>query len=403
MLPKSIKIFSFHLEKLNDISKELWNFLDGFDYHIDFISENCFTITSNQKFLTAFPDGRLEFQAIFCRDWEKFYVLDNNSEKLLDSFQKDQAYQKNKINKCYELYIKNNQLKLRLNTQNITPSFFPSGYLYKNDQFMEYKTIKNNTRISKTKKLVYFCVYGKEEYYECLNISIQSLVIFGEFEGDILIKTDDIERCKKYLDAFKNNLIFELIEPELGIFNRYLMNEDLYKNYGSIIYLDADILTLNPVSNFFNKSARKSDFCIYSEFKGNIKKHYINKNSEWFGLNFIKDLSLIKKYHLLNSGFFIINNVKEIKKVFEQVTTYKKFEKIYGDQPFLNIALYSAQIDLKILKPDNYLSFSRSHEDFLDNLDKVFIHYNSGVGNLSKLSLMKNGYNFLLNQKNSDI
>lgn len=397
-MQKNFLLYSHHLNILGNIFNKLWDFLEGVDYKLEVISENCFSIKNEEKYLTVFPDGRLDFYAERCRDWEKIYILDIDSLKFIENVIKQNHFIDN-----YQLTIYKNKLHIQLGYDVITPSFFPSGFFNSTSHFSEYTTLQKTTRISRMKPLIYFCIYGGDEYYQCFDLAVKSLIEFGDYKGDILIKTDNIKKAKSYLGHYNNNFFYSEYNKELGIFNRYILNENILENYSSILYLDSDILTINPISKAIQNFSKKSDFCIYSEFTESEKEDCIKRKSPWFGLDLISDFSNIQKPHVLNSGFFMINNLEKIKPVFEKVINFKKFESKYGDQPFLNIALYNSQLQIKKIENDDVLSFARSKFELYNNLDKVFIHYNSGVGNLSKLDLMLHGYDFIKSLKNSTL
>lgn len=95
---------------------------------------------------------------------------------------------------------------------------------------------------------------------------------------------------------------------------------------------------------------------------------------------------------MYNSGFFIINNLHVIKPIFDRVIEYRQFETNTGDQPFLNLALYNSKIDIRGIEKNDGLSFSRSMTQSFNALDEIWVHFNSGVGNLSKLKLMESFY-----------
>lgn len=389
-------LYSHHLNILGNIYNQLWDFLEDTNYKLEIISENCFSIKNEEKYLTAFPNGRLDFYAEKCRDWEKFYILDFDALKFIKNIIKQ-----NDFIDDYQLTIHKNKLHVQLGYDIITPSFFLSGFFSSTNNFSEYTTLQKTTRILKIKPLIYFCIYGNDEYYQCFDLAIKSLIEFGDYKGDILIKTDNVEKTKSYLSHYNNNFFYSDYDKKLGIFNRYLLNENILENYSSILYLDSDILTINPISKTIQDFSKKFDFYIYSEFTEDEKDNYIKIKSPWFGLDLISDFSNIKNPHVLNSGFFMINNLEKIKPVFEKVINFKKFESKYGDQPFLNLALYNSQLQINKIENDNILSFSRSKFELYNNLDKVFIHYNSGVGNISKLDLILHGYEFVKKLKNN--
>lgn len=396
------KIYSHHLYEVNLIDDEklpnLFDFITkpkGFEFI--FHSENCFSI-KNEKgdYLTAFPDELVKFHAKKCSTWEKFYILDINSqifiEKAIANNFKDR---RDKEIKDFELFFDKDRLSVMLGATIITPSYFPSAILeHQGNNSVKYKTFKNCTILNQKRKLVYFCIYGKEEYYECFYLALKSLIIFGEYTGDILIKTDDIEKCRKISSEFENKFHFSQINSELGIFNRYLLHEEFLCEYDSIIYLDCDILTVNNVNKFLNKLCEQGDFLAYIESDNkHYKKEYAHKYV-WWGCDYLlhnNDIST-ENYFMYNSGFFIINNLQGIKPIFERVINYRQFEVYTNDQPLLNLSLYNSKIDIVGIEKNNKLSFSRSMKQSYDALDNIWIHFNSGVGNVSKLNLMKSLY-----------
>lgn len=73
---------------------------------------------------------------------------------------------------------------------------------------------------------------------------------------------------------------------------------------------------------------------------------------------------------------------------------YHIFEGYCGDQPFMNLALYNEHnINIIPLKRGDGLDFSKSHEQTMLHIEKTLIHFNSGVGNESKLYLMQEAFN----------
>ena len=377
------KILSHHLNIVSGAESSFLDIIKDKGYEINFLSENCFTVKFNNLFLTAFPNGDIKFSSIECNAHEKFYILDKECEIFLNESIK-RKYAKN-----YELIINNNKLQILLNLKVITPSFLPFGKYNSYSNTIEYVTLHETIKITNSKTLIYFCVYGDEKYYECFFLALTSLIQKGKYEGDVLIKTDNPDKVKNYCKNFKNNFYISNVIESLGIFNRYVLDEPYLSNYSKIIYFDSDILTTNPIEYFLkNIDKEKSDFLIYKEFPKSYEAECINRGSPWFGLDLLKNVHSIKEHHVLNSGFFIINNLDAIKPVFKKVLDYRYFEDIYGDQPFLNLALYNLDIIIKKLEYDDEISFCRSYVEAISNIDKTLIHFNSGVGNLSKLELM---------------
>lgn len=222
--------------------------------------------------------------------------------------------------------------------------------------------------------------------------------MLGGYTGDILIKTDNETKVRSISKKYSNRFYFSNIDEKLGIFNRYWLHEEILKNYDSIAYLDCDILTIDLVDKVLYSFQEKGDFLAYIEAdnKTYIKEH-ANRYS-WWGANYLTYNGTIKldDYFMYNSGFFIINNLDMVLPVFQRVIEYRQFETNTGDQPWLNLALYNSNLNIYGI-PKNYkLSFSRSMVQSHEALDQVWIHFNSGVGNISKLNLMQSFFRRLL-------
>lgn len=400
------KIYSHHLYEVTVINDEeipnLFDFVSKpenikFTFH----SENCFSVQNgNNEYLTAFTNGEVRFYAKRCSTWEKFYILDTDCQKFIN-YAIDKQYRdaRNNIIMESELFIENNKLLVTVGSTIITPSYFPAGKFEKTNNGIKYNTLQKNTILNQKRKLIYFCVYGKDIFYDCFYLSLKSLINFGKYNGDILIKTDNIEKCHKITEEFNNKFYYSEIDISLGIFNRYLLQEDLLYKYDSIIYLDCDILSINDVNFFLNKTCEDADFILYIE--ENNKNYQTNDTNDWWwswwGINYIKYNADIKidDYLMYNSGFFVINNLQHIQPIFDKIIEYRQFETYAGDQPFLNLGLYNSKIDIKGIEKNDALSFSRSMSQSFNALNKIWIHFNSGVGDLSKLKLMTSFYHKL--------
>jgi len=393
------KIYCHHLIEVKNPLNEKECFLDYIlcnDFSVQFLSENCFTVSNGESYLTAFENGEIKFKANKVRDWEKFYILDQNSIIFCDLAIKKRLKdsKKNQIEET-SLIIFDNKIHIALGADILTPSYMPPSIIEDNFCNIKYKTLNNSLKLSYRKELIYFCVYGKQEYYDCFKLALESLIKFGKYTGDILIKCDNLDLVKKITNQYENSFFYSKIDESYGIFNRYHLNEDILNNYDSIVYFDSDILTINNIYNFFSRIDSNSDLVVYNEFNDEDRNKKILSNNSWFGLNYVSYISHDCHKYVLNSGFFIINNLNKVKPIFNRVLAYSKWIKKYGDQPFLNISLYNSDLIVTELKYDNGLAFSRSLYEFYKNLDKSLIHFNSGVGNLSKLDLLTDSFKYL--------
>lgn len=400
------KIYSYHLYEVEPIQNgeltDIFNFSrTPKDIFFIFHSENCFSVKNEDgKYLTAFPDKRVVFFASKCSTWEKFYILDISSQKFIDdTITRGYVDTRGKKITKYELFLhKDLLLQVSLGVTLITPSYIPSSsYLdYKNH--IVHKTYKQVTMLSKKRQIIYFCVYGKDEYYQCFELALKSLIILGGYVGDILVKTDNENKARDIVGGFSNKFYFSGIDESLGIFNRYYLHEKILQNYDSVVYLDCDILTIDLVNNVLLSFQEKGDFLAYIETDNkSYTKEYADRYT-WWGANYLTYNNKIEHndYFMYNSGFFVINNLNLVLPVFQRIIEYRRFETNTGDQPWLNLALYNSSLYTYGI-PKNYkLSFSRNLVHSHEALDQVWIHFNSGVGNISKLNLMQSFFRRLL-------
>lgn len=140
------------------------------------------------------------------------------------------------------------------------PSYIPAPVITNTHSGIAYTANDNTLILNKKSTLVYFCIYGKQEYYDCFELAVKSLIELGGYQGGLLIKTDDIDKVKGLMGKFDNLCHHSLIDESLGIFNRYWLYEDVLADYDAIIYLDSDILTVNPANRLFMSLLKKLDF-----------------------------------------------------------------------------------------------------------------------------------------------
>ncbi|WP_129582343.1 glycosyltransferase, partial [Rodentibacter caecimuris] len=233
--------------------------------------------------------------------------------------------------------------------------------------------------------------------------SIRSLIEKGNYRGDILIKTDNIEKMREFCKEFKNKFILSEIDKKLGIFNRYWLHEPCLEEYSSLIYFDSDILTIRDISATL-KLFEQGDLASFIDGNPSFEKiqNYFDDTGsfpthKWYGMQYVDKeyVRQTKAFHVLNSGLFIINDLAKIKPIMDKVIRYRFMEDRHGDQPFFNVALYNSDLDIKTLNHIGHLGFSHSNYDSFKNLDKVLIHYNIGVGYTSKLDLMKETWAYI--------
>lgn len=389
--------------RLSDVTSNLIKFIKNRDYQLIFLNENSFAIKNKDNlFLTAFPNGVITFFNKNCELLERFYIIDNVTLEVMNKIVKNKTYvdSKNRIIKQVKLTTFKNKLKVLLGNYVLTPSFLPPASVEYNKQQIVYKSLEETLYLNTkdAKRIIYFCVYGNEKYYSMFEMALNSLVKFGKYSGDILIKADDHLMVNDILSRnhIENKIYLSQFKEELGLFNRYDLHEDFLKKYDSIVYLDSDVLTISPLTEEFWNCISQGDISIYSELTDQKIIH--TSTYKWFGFKHIVDNSNFEKFNLFNSGFFSINCLDKLRVAFQNILDYRIFCREYGDQPFFNMVFYNNDIKVSSLLPNCHLGFARCEFEFYKSLNEenIFVHYNSGVGNLSKLELIKSGYKYLL-------
>jgi hypothetical protein len=97
---------------------------------------------------------------------------------------------------------------------------------------------------SRFNPLIYFCVFGDDSFYDCLQLSLDSLKRFGRYREPIGVVCDrsraDIEEFIPRV--FRDRLIVSPAARERGWFNQYYLEHDLYDQYQPILYCDVDVV-----------------------------------------------------------------------------------------------------------------------------------------------------------------
>lgn len=380
---------------------------DGFidfchQHQVIFHNENTFSVKNKEGlYLTTFDTGEVKFNATECGYQEKFYILDDECELLL-------GFIKNELNSSYNLLLGDGKLHFLSDNKLITPSFVPRASFKRGKWFAEYKTITEKTRFQINKPLIYFCIYGKDEFYECFELALRSLIEKGNYKGDILVKAENLDKVKAFCKKFDNHFIFSEFNKKLGMFNRYWLHEEGVEEYSSLIYFDSDILTTKDISSTL-ELLQQADICSFVDgdySDDQIFRHFNDEMTlethKWYGLEYItkEQFNQSKEYYVLNSGLFSINNFEKLKPFLDKVIQYKLLEHKNGDQPAFNLALYNSDVELKTLNNEGVLGFSHSIYESFKNIDKVLIHYNTSVGDMSKIDLMKKTWAYIQQRGN---
>jgi hypothetical protein len=253
--------------------------------------------------------------------------------------------------------------------------------------------------------LAYFAAYGKEEIFDCLELALRSLFEFGEWDGDVLIITDDAHAgfASRLPAAYRSRILLEII-PARDVLDftlvRYKVADlSIAHSYQPLIYLDTDIICDAPVQEFLKSLCLSNDLEICPEYT-------LGAKDDWYGTSLLEadGIYYTKDDAGISSGVIAFKDAHEKRSLFQMVVnTANRWAASSGtrhitcyDQPFLNYVL-------RKLKPNCRANLRRHVHLYFNTAPllqkpvlKGFVHFMGGVGNAApKLLQMRNYYSVL--------
>ena len=242
--------------------------------------------------------------------------------------------------------------------------------------------------------LIYYTISGDKKYLSLLELSIESLINFGKYKGDILLICDKF--IKENISIDYPNLkymIVDEVDKSLSSGNKLRVYECEYlSNYDNILFLDSDILIINDINPLFKESSLVEEkFIVSSEIGLSHNNRVITNNGHAGELLTDNQKILYKDVPCINAGCFLFRNNKEnleiLKETYNLYINGKRFD-LY-EQPYLNYVLLIK--DKFIHNLQNYIS----HISLIDK-NKSIIHYCGPVGNFEfKFKFMKRDLDIL--------
>jgi alpha-N-acetylglucosamine transferase len=109
--------------------------------------------------------------------------------------------------------------------------------------------------MNQNNNLIYYYIFGDNDYYyKLLKISIISLLIFGKYDGDILI-ISDVNIDKKLLNDI-DYYNFKFMVVDINSYNKlfgkfYIYNYIDINYYDKVMFLDLDTIIQNNINVIF--------------------------------------------------------------------------------------------------------------------------------------------------------
>lgn len=265
------------------------------------------------------------------------------------------------------------------------------------------KNIKKINDLTGSKNLIYFTVFGSDEYIELLKILLNSIEKQSFKDFELLFITDNVtlHKIKKILNvnSFKvNYFIVESIEDPVQASMQKLKIYQWEKidRYKSILFLDVDIVVIGDLKNIFSDKINNNIF--YSAIHD--PRQLLHKTVYHCLIDYTPDeLKNFETKGILafNAGQFIFNNTRTMKEHFANINSFVESwnGRYFFEQSFLNYYFNILEIsDTKTLK--SHFQFVSINENQTNNKfenDAVTVHFMGNACNgVGKLDFMKKFY-----------
>ncbi|PBC08831.1 hypothetical protein [Mesorhizobium sp. WSM3859] len=198
--------------------------------------------------------------------------------------------------------------------------------------------------------LVYYCVYGGDPFYECLRISLDSLLRIGGYTGAVGVACD---RSKADLlpyipEAMHARLIVAPATRERGWFNRYDIGHGRFDQFSPVVYADIDVVFDRDVSPVLMMPLLRRKVFLATEqldFANLPPTRWPEYSGDFFGRYlYLADLWPPLPMPLGNSGLLGFEDIDLVKPLFAAVSELADKQsaerlRVFGDQPILNFLL----------------------------------------------------------------
>jgi lipopolysaccharide biosynthesis glycosyltransferase len=243
------------------------------------------------------------------------------------------------------------------------------------------------------KNLVYYLIYGKGDYFDLLESSINTLIKLGKYEGDILFICDknnineilnlNIKNKKYFLET--DDSVGEMALNKFKIFDFELLN-----NYDNILYIDTDIFIINDINSVFSLCDKHLNQFHFSF------ENFNENESERYGYSLLTDDEKLKveKKEGINAGLFLFKNNKYNINILKKIFNKNKYLKTAClDQPL--VGKYFLMNPHEFNGDLTKITYFNMNKVFINDKDIIFIHFVLDSHSLIKKKYFKI-YEFLL-------
>lgn len=230
-------------------------------------------------------------------------------------------------------------------------------------------------------ELIYYTIGGNPIYSNILKLSIDTLIKYGKYNGDIVVITDsstidNVKQIEYIKDVIHVDEISNGHESSINKLKIYKY-KNIY-NYKKILYLDIDILIQNDIEKIFKKIKNISV----------VEEKELMIDNVWFGNYMLtkpqQEECVKNKIHGINAGTigFDIDYLKNIIEI-ESYVSLDSNKNIYAEQPSVNNYLLNNRDIYNSNLTEDVVLFAKP-ADYIINKEKTILHFCGGIGSYTR-------------------
>lgn len=368
-----------------------------------YFADGLFSLEANGAYLCAEADGTMSLTRDEQGPWELFLAIDDADLDWLAyiagrswlSATSDSVVPGTSIRPANGFSVQVGQITLRL--VDFLATRASGGDV---DRItLHYDTWKVE-QLSAWRPLIYMMAFGKDEIFESLRLSLQSIRQFGHYDGDILIFTDRMpDQIAHFVPPGMEKQIKLATSPVRDVLDcmatKFRISEIQHlSHYQPLLYLDTDVICDRPIEPVLRRIHRAERICVALE-------HDLLGGHNFYGANlFAADpTARPRDPRGCSSGLIGIPDMATARHSFPAILT-----SLYGtaraagnrhpsdwyDQPVVNYVLHKTDsADFSTLTP--YVVTPVDLTAPLSTIRRLgFAHFCGGVGNTeTKLPAMR--------------
>jgi hypothetical protein len=249
------------------------------------------------------------------------------------------------------------------------------------------------------KPLVYYCSFGKEDGFLCLDIAIDTLRRHGAYDGDIKIlsersQEDLSHQYKSYSDDRVQVLEYIPLDVVDYMSARFdISSYEEFDQYQPILYLDTDTMIHAPLTDIFSQALhdKQTTIHVFNEFDEPWTADY------WGRELFNDDPGAIPPTYGFTTGIMLYRNLACISASLKAVRdTIMRQSSVWGtrhmlrcyDQPVANYVMHKFESLDSALMTANTRNFDMrlngadndTYDAYVSSLGEPILHFAGGVG-----------------------